>query len=318
MNRMKVTLIAVGGVVVVASLTLAYLIWTKAAAAGESADDFEVAVSDASRLTHGAVYPGNEAIREIVSNREICTSWKIEALALAARGDRTFEATTPPAFKTFLVDEARRLAALPGRADGKLVKEGFPFGFKDYITGGVLPSEADLPRLQRQWDDVASLVGTVAECGALELLDVTVKSAAATQEQEEVKKPKRGRAKGPAVAETPKPTRETYGISFLGRPATIVKVLNAFAADSRFIVVDDFAFVRETDALGELLGGAAKKKEAAAGGGRGRGRGRAKKVAEEKDEDESEKKGLVTDPLKADPFQVTLTVSVYDFSEVNK
>ena len=43
----------------------------------------------------------------------------------------------------------------------KLLKDGFGFGFKDYITGGSMPERAKLAAMQRQWREVKSFVETL-------------------------------------------------------------------------------------------------------------------------------------------------------------
>ena len=312
MSKVKIVLIAIGGVAAVAALALGYLIWSASSANSDRAFAVEDSIQSAGRLMASPVHPGPEALKDLASNRTVCVDWAREAVEVAARGNRAYEPTTPPAFKTFIADEARRLSALPGGAEGgHLVKEGFAFGFSEYISEGKLPADEALPRLQRQWDDIVKIVETLADCGAVEILDLAVvqPKPAAEQAEQQPRRGKRAKAesKGPAV------TRETYAVTFLTRPAALVKALNGFAADERFIVVDDFAFAREADLLAGALGAAGKSGEAQAAPAARRGR-RARAAEETAEAGEEEKKGVVTDPLKTLPFRVTMTVSVCDFS----
>jgi hypothetical protein len=138
MNKSKIILASVGGVVAIASLVLAYLVWDALSVKGERTDDLDALTSAADRLARLPVYPGPAGVKAYGENAAAYAKWREEALQAASAGDMTFEPTTPPAFKTFLVEEAQRLSNLPGGVDGKLVKAGFSFGFKDYIAGEVL------------------------------------------------------------------------------------------------------------------------------------------------------------------------------------
>ena len=193
MNKSKIILASVGGVALTASLVLAYLIWSAMADKSERAADLDGAIATADRLTRLPVYPGTEGIKAYNENAETYKAWREEAVKIASAGDMAFESTTPPAFKAFLVDDARRLSALPGAVDGRLVKEDFPFGFKDYITGGVLPAQADLARLQREWYDVSTVIEALAKCGVSEIVDVAIKPPAPVQPEQTAKSSKKNK-----------------------------------------------------------------------------------------------------------------------------
>jgi hypothetical protein len=309
MNKSKTILASVGGVALVASLALAYLIWSAFSDKSEREGDLDGAIATADRLSRLPVYPGEEGIKAYKENADTYAAWREEAVKTAAAGDMTFEATTPPAFKSFLVDDARRLSALPGAVDGRIVKEEFPFGFKDYITGGVLPVQADLARLQREWHDVSTVVEALAKCGVAEVVDVALVAPAPVKE-EPVKKGKKHKkqaksdeASGPAVTK--------FTVEFRTRPAGLVNAVNEFITSPRFIVVDDFSFVREKDDIAEALSGEGKQQQEASGRGR---RGRRGRQAEEEPQPEAAKApGVVTDPASASLLKVTMSFSVYDF-----
>ena len=316
MNKSKIILASVGGVALVASLVLAYLIWSAMSDKSEKTADLDGAIATADRLTRLPVYPGPDGIKAYNENAETYKAWREEAVKIASAGDMAFEATTPPAFKAFLVDDARRLSALPGAVDGRLVKDDFPFGFKDYITGGVLPAQADLARLQREWYDVSTVIESLAKCGVSEIVDVTIKPPAPAQPEQTAKNNKKNKGKKkPAKGETQEqgPAVTCFTVDFRTRPAGLVNAINEFITSSRFVVVDDFSFMREKDDIADAIGGDGKKQQESQPRGR---RGRRGRAAEEDETPKSETEkgqGVVTDPMTASLLRVSMTFSVYDF-----
>lgn len=323
MSKNRMILAVTGGIIGLAVLATAYLTWSswaaKAAAVegDEESDGLDAVTAKAQQLSRSPVYPCADSEKAIKGDAEKLAEWMSGARRLAARGDRAYEKTTPPAFKTFIVRDARRLTSLPGSVAGALAKPDFAFGpFKGYISGGDMPSEAQLAELQRRWDDVAVVTETLADCGVGELTDVQFKAAEKKQEDDanvrgNRKKAKNKKKQGKEVA-TPV-SSYSYVLSFTARPAALVKVVNAFETCERFVTVDDFSFRREKDAILDSIGGDEKKGEGASGGGRrGRRRGRAH-VQEQEEGAEGAKSGIVTDPAADSPFVVTMTVTVHDF-----
>jgi len=332
MNKNRMILAATGGVVALAVLGMAGLVWNAhsekvAALEGdldEGTDGLETVVEKAQRLVRSPVYPGAESVKAVKANAEAVAEWRKEALLFASRGDRPVAKTTPPALKAFLVQDAKRIAALRGAVNGALVQPDFVFGpFKDYISEGKMPPEAKLAELQRRWDDVATLAETLSECGIDELVNVEFRDGASEEKQKEEagrgarKKPARGK-KQPADEKAFKPSAFAYTITFRARPNALIKALNAFAMSERFVVVDTLAFERQRDALAEALGGESKKNEAQQQGGRRRRRrgGDEPSAAQASAEESAAKGGIVTDPVLDEPFTVSLGVTVYDFGSL--
>ena len=327
MNKTKMILAGTGGAIGLIVLVLAFLVWQafsakSAALEGdeeEGVDGLETVESRAQSLSRKPVYPSKESLSAIEENLDLVEDWKNDNLQLAARGDKVFAATTPAAFKTFLVSDAKRVAELPGWVVGKLVKPDFAFGpFKDYIAEGKMPAEADLAELQRRWDDVATVAGILSKCGASELVDVQfaeVKKAAENPASE----PKNRRQKAKqSNNQTIKQSNNsfTYVFTFLVRPSAFVRVVNELTSSERFITVDAFTFNRTADVITEALGGEEKKEDAAPGGRRNRRRGRMSEeaVARPAEDTKSElKNGIITDPLLDAPFKAVMTLSVHDF-----
>lgn len=331
MNKTKMILAGTGGVIGLIVLALAFLVWqafsAKTAAmegdSEENVDGLETVLTRAQSLSRKSVYPSAESVAALEANRSAVEGWCNESLQLAARGDRFFEKTSAPKFKTFLVADAKRLAELPGAVGGKLVKPEFAFGpFKDYITEGKMPSEAELVELQRRWDDVATVTEMLATNGIAELVDVQFKAQAAEPDDAKGKnRRKPAKAVSSAVKE---PLSHSYVFTFSARPQAFTRVLNQLAACERFVTVDDFSFSRPKDVIAEVLGGDEKKAaEAQASSGRRNRRVRranAEAAAQQKEEQDkgASKNGLVTDPQTDAPMTVTMTVSVHDFRSLEE
>ena len=324
MNKSKIILASTGGVIGIAVLGMAFFVWSSfsakvAAVEGddEGNDGLDTVVSAAQSLSRKPIFPSVQSVNAIESNATLVTEWKDEAVKLAAVGDRIFEKTTTAAFKAFIVDDAKRLSSLPGAVNGVLVKSDFAFGpFKGYIAEGKMPADSQLAELQRRWDDVVTVTEVLAKSGIAELVDVQFKAKEAPKEEETAKvakgrRPARRNAAAVEKKATVEPAAFSYVFVFNTRPAGFVKVLNALETSERFVVVEDFSFVRERDVIAEALGGD-EKKQAASSGRRGR-RGRRAAFEEEEKKEEEPKGGIITDPVLDAPFKVTMTVTVYDF-----
>jgi len=347
MNKTKMMLAATGGAIGLAVLVVAYFTWSafSAKTVAKEGDDeegiagLETVLSRAQTLSRKEVYPCAASLKAIESNRTVLVEWQGEASKLARRGDRVFEKTTPAAFKEFLVADARRLTALSGNADGALVKPDFAFGpFRDYISGGKMPAEAELAELQRKWDDVATVVEILAQGGVAELTGVDFAAAVNVEEvkgqRSEVRgqrskvkgqrsevKGQRSEVKGQRskvhLTSDLGPLTYSYVFSFSAKPAAFVRVLNAFVTSERFVTVEGFSFTRPKDVIAEALGGEEKSAAAAAAPARRRRRGAAAEE-EKKDGGAAAKGGIVTDPILDGPLSVVLTVNVRDFRSLEE
>lgn len=328
MNKSKIILASVGGVIGVAVLGMAVFVWNSfsakvAAVEGdeEGNDGLDTVVSAAQSLSRKPVFPSVQSVNAIESNATLVTEWKDEAVKLASVGDRVYEKTTTAAFKAFIVEDAKRLSSLPGAVNGALVKSDFAFGpFKGYIAEGKMPADSQLAELQRRWDDVAVVTEVLARSGIAELVDVQFKVKEEPKEEDEAKgrKGRRPARRAGAKAEkkaTVEPAAFSYVFVFNTRPVGFVKALNALETGERFTVVEDFSFVRERDVIAEALGGDEKKE--AATGRRGR-RGRRAVALEEEKKEEEPKSGIITDPVLDAPFKVTMIVTVYDFGSFDE
>ena len=347
MNKTKMILAGIGGAAGLAVLVLAFLVWQAfsaktAAIEGddeEGIDGLETVEARAQGLSRKPIYPCARSVDAISANQAAIDGWCKEGLKLAARGDRVFPKTTSAQFKTDIVNDAKRLMALPGGVGGKLVKPDFAFGpFKDYIVEGKMPSDAELAELQRKWDDVATITEMLATNGVMEIVDIGFANVNRDQgsgirDQEKNGKAKKGtgnkKMKGMTKGSDPSsliphPSSHSYLFTFAAKPAAFIRTLNDLESSERFITVDSFTFVRPADAIAAALGGDDKKAaEAQTSGRRGRRgrRGAAEQptpAAEDGGGTEAGKNGLVTDPQKDDPLTVTMTVTVHDFRSLEE
>lgn len=306
MNKTKITLISIGGVALVGTLVLAYLTYSAFSAKSESVEELEFLGSEGGRLTRMKVFPGPEAVDATVANRKAYAEWTENAMALASAGDQRFEETTPASFKAFINDEAKRFADYPGSVDGHLVKGDFGFGFDEYIHKGKLPVATDLPRLQREWNDISVFLGILIDAKASSIVELQLVKQAVEEEDNTRRK---GKKKAKKSDESAKPDITRFDIVFTAGAEALVKILNDIAANSRFVVAESMSFARVTDEIAGKLGEKGLKKQEG-----GRRRRRSEAVAEEAASADGEAMtGMVTDPATIPDFKVAMKVAVYDF-----
>ncbi|MGN0854047.1 MAG: hypothetical protein ACI4R9_00845 [Kiritimatiellia bacterium] len=317
MNRNKIIMAALGGVALAVVLVfggLAYSAWSEQR---ETRERIASERSNANRILSSAIPPTQASLDGIGANTKLFADWRGETHDLLVMGDIAIDRdASATAFKATMAEDARMLEKLPGGADGRIVRDGFDFGFKSYIIAGDIPAEATLPALKRQWAEIKAMVELLAACGIVELQSLEV-APVETKAAPPPERPKKGfGSKKAAQPVEVRPAFETMGytVRFTARPLALVKVLNAFATAEHLMYIEDLAFVREKDMLGEMLG--AGKKEQESGARRGRRRGRRTEEqppAEGEGGEEVARKGLVTDPQLEAPFVVTLRIRTFDF-----
>lgn len=308
MNKTKIILLAIGGVSLVGVLVFGYLIYSAWSDKGERDEELGYLEDDAARLSGLDVYPSQEGVKATDANRKAYADWCQLATEMASTGDMRFETTTPASFKSFINDEAKRYSEMPGKVAGRFVKAGFGFGFDEYILKGALPSAPDLPRLQREWYDVSTFINVLVDANASSIEELALVKAEVTEEQSAVKGKKKRKQKKSDDDES-KPDITRFNVVFTASPASLVCVLNAVASNPRFIVAESVSFVRESDEIAEKLGEKnAKKRDDS-------GRRRRRAATEESSAESAgeELSGVVTDPVRAPDFKVTMRVAVYDF-----
>ncbi len=318
MSRYQITMLATGGAALVVSAALGVLAFSAYSAKSEAAEAAEGDSAAVRSLLGSAISPDAASVAAINKNRDALAGWTEAAISTASAGDRKIDAdVNEAALKQKLVDEARTMAALPGGVDGRIMKDVSAFGFPEFVTGDKLPEKDQLPRLQRLWGDVCTLVETLSDCGVVEIVRIAPAVAKQPDPAAEAKESRgsRNRRRKDAAEEKPAYTEEKYSIEFRAKPAALVKVVNALATSQRFVVLDSIDFAREGDMIGKALGegekrGADEKQSAKP---RRRRRSEAEQEFGEAAAAEDADNGIVNDPAKEAPFLVKATVSTYDF-----
>ena len=322
LSKNQIVMLSIGGAALVVAAVLGYFAFSAYSAKSEAAEAAQSDSSAVRALLGAAISPDAASIAAVKKNSDALAGWTEAALSTASAGDRLIDPDlNEAACKQKLVDEARALSGLPGGVDGKIMKDVSAFGFPDFVSGDKLPEKAELPRLQRLWGDVCTLVKTLSDCGVIEVVyvgpTVLKQQAEATAEPKKDTKKSRNRRKKDAEEEKPAYTEEKYAIDFRAKPAALVKVVNALATSQRFSVVETLDFAREGDMIGKALGEGEKRgaSEQQSSRPRRRRRGEQARFGEEKAAEGAEEadSGVVNDPEKEEPFLVHAVVSTYDF-----
>jgi hypothetical protein len=315
MNKNQIILSAIGGVSGVVVLALGWAAYSAWSEYSTMSADLEQAYSTVSSLQSAPVEPSEKAIKEIKNNTDLLEKWKVESVKLVSRGDVKVDGNiSPEGFKQLMVQQARELSNLPGGVDGKLVKQDFGFGLDEYITGGAMPPKDKLVGLIHRWGEEKAIVELLANCGIVELLQFSAveKQIKKVPEEKETRRQRNKKrkvvAKNPEMPEEKSIIQQAYNIKFVAKPASMVKVFNALAANDRFIIVDSFSFSKEKDTIAEIIGDDNKAKEKTTRKSRRRGKEAAKAEVQA-----VEKKGLVIDPTLDLPLVVSMKITVFDF-----
>ncbi len=330
MNKNKIVMCAIGGTGLVIALVLGYLTYSAWEERVEKEDSLDSMKAKVKRISSGPIAPQQASVDAIDENCKNLAIWFDKAFDVAARGDKAFPAGVSQAeFRNQLREESDEKRKLPGAADGRLVAEDFDFGFKDILFEGKIPAAADIPVLQRQWDDIKLFVDTLAECGALQILRIEKEApkakedeAAAEAQRQKNHRNRSGRnnRRGAQADEEENQLADakTYTVEFLARPPAFIRAVNAFAKTERFVVAELVSFERKEDALDAILGGKEKDEPQAAPHRRRRAAQEQQEAAAQEQQEAAaaqgaKKKGVVTDPVTEKPFTVTLKLVTYDF-----
>ena len=310
-----VSIVSISGFVL-ASGALGWFLYDSYTTRSEQEEELESQTASFQRFNEAAVFPSKKTIAGAKTNQVSLAEWREAARAFAARGDRKLAEETPPIFKQRLADTVRKMRALPGSVGGKIAGPAFQFGFDAYLgEGGVLPDVKDVPRLASQLDVIKHVVVTFAKAGVLEIKEIN-RIDPPPQDDAQTKGNKKKAGKKDKEAEGPKPVCLEFGLVFMARPDAVVKTLNAFSSDSRFLVVKNFALKTPVDDIVSRMDAAEQAKaaaSAAAGGGRRRRRAMAVESAPTAENAEVQIGSLVADPEFGSPAQIEITLAAWDF-----
>ena len=313
---------AVGaGIFVVCAGGLGWMLYSAWSDKGEVEERVTEETDAFRRFNESAIYPSKASIDSVKSNETSYAQWYDSAVTLAARGDRAMQVESASKFKQLLEREVRRIRELPGGAGGKISAPTFLFGFEQYLgEGGVLPKDAEVPRLAVQLGSICRLADAFAEAGVYEVKSVTRLSAKVEKQDEAEADSSSSSAKGKKssskkeAADAPKMTKESYAFEILARPAAIVAVLNKLTACERFVVVRNLSFRQSVDSIVEHIAAAKKAEEnknaPATSSRRRRGAAAAAEVNPVALELANR---IVADPEGDEPLSVMFTLDVYDF-----
>lgn len=319
LSKMQIVSIASISGFVLASGALGWFLYDSYTTRSEQEEELESQTASFQRFNEAAVFPSTKTIAEAKTNQVALAEWREAARAFAARGDRKLAEETPPIFKQRLADTVRKMRALPGSVGGKIAGPSFQFGFDAYLgEGGVLPDVKDVPRLAAQLDVIKHVVVTFAKAGVLEVKEVNRIDPPPQDESQQAKGNKKKRvAKKDKESEGPKPVCLEFGLVFMARPDAVVKTLNAFSSDSRFLVVKNFALKTPVDDIVSRMDAAEQAKAAAAsaagGGGRRRRRAQVVEPTPTAENTEVQIGSLIADPEFGSPAQVEITLAAWDF-----
>ncbi len=331
MNKNQITMASIGGVALFFLLVVAYLSFSTYSDQSTRAEELEFAKESVQRLNKAKVPPTEAAEQAIQANREKVAVWHADAMALATRGDRaTRQGMNGGLLRQEMRTSAAELDKLPGGVNGVLVAENFGYGFHEIVRGGSQPEgdAAKLAKTLRQWEDVEFFANTLSQCGVHEWTGVTVRASETISETtlfESMPQGGKGRRKGSKKAvgktedATPVLSEQTYELKFTAKPAAFLRVLNAFATSERFVIVDQFSFANNQEAMMKLIGEKADQAAvASARKGRRSRRSALQEAAETEAATELAQTGDVIDPATAAPLTVTLVVTTIDFGSENQ
>lgn len=326
MSKTKIILIVLAAVTGISTLVFAWFLWEAFSAKADAAEEFEMTNDSVVRFSRGAVFPCAESVKAIDGNREKVEQWCAAALKFLQQGDRPRLATTPAQFKEELGRRARRLLALPGGVEGRLLKPTFAFGlFAEYISGGKMPPEKQLAKLQREWDDLTLILQTLSTNGVVEVEEI---ECPALVDEPAAEKPSRKAVKKTRSAQKTekrfKPSACEYSVTFRAKPDAFANAVNAFSDFSsfgRFVTVGDFTLTHVADPIVEALGESTAQKANASGGTSRRARRlrvAAAETAASADEEKKQTRDYVADPQREEPLKVVLKLKVVDFGSLEE
>ena len=306
MSKNQLKMAVIGGVGVVIALAAFGMVVMNSSSVTELRD--KIAQERSSCAQKRGI--SSQVAKKVEESRKALTEKALAAYAYVSTNDlRVAKVLEGARLQNLMNADYERFKKLPEGTSRKIIKEDFAFGkFGDYIKGKV-PSKEEAQLLSRQWNDVSILTDILVDSGATELTDVKV----ITPKKEEVANTnQRGRAsRGRNVANTAKADsskyaseNESYEITFLARPAALVKFMNSISSSKRFFAVDSLKFEQVGDPLLQAIGADSKEEST-----------RKNKKVNKEEEDPSLSKICVTNPMTTEPFTVTMKISAMIFTE---
>lgn len=316
LNKNQLTMIGIGGVALLAVLTVGWFIYADGDVRAEAQEKLDEQI----QAYEGNCSASDEEAAKHRQNTKAVEAWVLKtqtALAAMKGGvpeDKRNESAS--SFQMRVVTDARRFATLPeGEAVTKIVDaQRFAETFVDFASffgvnkEGEAGRDEELSVRQRQWADTSRFVEILLNAGATRLESVKVVAPA-----EEDNAPKRSSKKSKTEELW---SSQSYTLVFEARPDALVEVINALAKSESFDVIDTIKFTQENDPLLRVLTESNKKQRHGARSSHRRTEEAAPEAAET-----LVRSGTVTnpaDPERCTPFKVTLQVTTMVFPSVEK
>lgn len=306
MSKNQLTMAVIGGVGVVIALAAFGMVVMNSSAVTELRD--KIVQERSSYAQKRGI--SSQIAKKVEEVRKALNDKALAAYSYVSTNDlRVAKVLEGAKLQNLMNADYERFKKLPEGTSRKIIKEDFAFGkFGDYIKGKV-PSKEEAQLLSRHWNDVSILTDILVEAGATELTDVKVITP---KKEEPTNTNQRGRAsRGRNLANASgadnvkyASENESYEITFLARPAALVKFLNLISSSKRFFAVDSLKFEQAGDPLLQAIGAESKDEST-----------RKNRKNKKDDEDPSLSKICVTNPMTTEPFTVTMKISAMIFTE---
>ena len=320
MKRHQLILIACGVPLVAVCLGAGWFLFTATSERNAAAEERNQNYESLQQLYNAKIFPSEENIARIREDQKALESWLVTASNVVHSGDLQAQQKTPSGFKQVLQATVRELSAQPGVVQGKVVAQGFNFGFDAYLGQDSLPASEHVDRLTVQLEMIQLICKELYAANIMELKAVTRETfdvASGTERKQDEapassRRKSRRRDRDESASSAPAASsgagseffsKQRFTFEFVARPAAFIETLNRLAAMKQFVVVAETEFRKTGDPLAQL---AAKKAEGGAA---------AAAVAADP-ATLTHVQRIVTDPELEPPVSVKLDVDVYSFEGV--
>ena len=334
MKRQQIVLIACGSVFGLVCLGVGWFLFSAMSAKNAAADSRNSAYDNLKSIYNAKVFPSKENIARIKTDEKTLEAWLNSASNIIHKGDLQIDKESPTGFKQLLQSTVRSLSAHSGSVSGKIVANGFNFGFDKYLgESDSLPAPEHVDRLARQLKIIELVCKELYGAQILSLdkvdretFDGAQPGESKTNRSEDMGKKRKNKRnadgashnRSGALNEMPSEgpshsaglfSKQRFVFGFKARPEAFIDVLNRLAAMDLFVVVSDVSFQKTDDLLTkhEAKKTDSKKKSATSP----LGEATAVDPASIPHTDR-----IVTDPELEAPVSVELAIDVYSFEGV--
>lgn len=327
---------AVCGLIIVALAVLLVMQIGAMNAAREARDSLEASIN-----SHYAEKPyPSKANREIrKQDAEAYTAWADRAHLAFTHGLQVPQGESSSQFVSRIGEVVRKLnerQAPTTVATNAQQPQAMDYSFGRYVVQGVIPKDADVPRLAEQFAAIEYVCTLLFDNGARTITAVTREQfdAAAQPEQEETSSRRRSRRRRTDEDETPAAAagaaispilakdgirRESYAITFTAPYTAVAKTLNELTSGQLFVAITDLS-MRAPVSVSARVDELVKKRQAVKSNAARRAAASRSATEQQKQQAAADKplfegaspaERLVSDPAHAMPLEVTLRFDIY-------